>query len=60
MGKVQNGFGNGSAGAVSRSVDDIVITVKNAGDLEIPFGAPVFLAPGGAVPFNPESPQDFA
>ena len=59
MGKVQNGFGNGSAGAVSRSVDDIVITVKNAGDREIPFGAPVFLASGGAVPFNPESPQDF-
>ena len=59
MGKVLNSFGNGVAGAVSRSVDDIIISVKNAGETEIPFGAPVFLASGGAVPFNSASPQDF-
>ena len=59
MGKVQKGFGNGYPGAVSRSVDDIVISVKNAGSGDIPFGAPVFLASGGAVPFNTTTPQDF-
>ncbi len=59
MGKVLNSFGNGVIGAVSRSVDDIVISVKNAGETEIPFGAPVFLASGGAVPFNVADPQNF-
>ena len=59
MGKVQKGFGNGSPGAVSRSVDDIVISVKNAGNTDIPFGAPVFLGSGGAVPFNTANPQEF-
>ena len=59
MGKVLNSFGNGVAGAVSRSVDDIIISVKNAGETEIPFGAPVFLTSDGAVPFNTASPQDF-
>ena len=59
MGKVQKGFGNGRPGAISRSVDDIVITVKNAGSADIPFGAPVFLGSGGAVPFNTGTPQDF-
>ena len=59
MGKVLNSFGNGVAGAVSRSVDDIIISVKNAGGTEIPFGAPVFLTSDGAVPFNTASPQDF-
>ena len=59
MGKVQEAFGNGSAGAVTRSVDGIVISVRNASEGEIPFGDPVFMAGSGAVPFNPESPQDF-
>ena len=59
MGKVMSTFFNGNPGTISRSVDDIVISVKNAGDGEIPFGAPVFLAEGGAVPFNPSAPQDF-
>lgn len=59
MGKVIERFSNGVAGAISRSVDDIVISVKNAGETEIPFGAPVFLASGGAVAFNPADPQDF-
>ena len=59
MGKVLKGFGNGSPGAVSRSADRIVTALKNAGTDEIPFGAPVFLAPGGAAGFSTESPQDF-
>ena len=59
MGKVQKGFRNGSPGAVSRSVDDIVISVKNAGNTDIPFGAPVFMGSGGAVPFNTANPQEF-
>ena len=59
MGKVQNGFGNGTPGAITRSVDDIVISVKNASGGDIAFGAPVFLTENGAVPFSIESPQDF-
>ena len=46
MGKVQQTFLNGCPGAVSRSVDDIIISVKNAGETDIPFGAPVFLYAG--------------
>lgn len=60
MGKVQNIFGNGFAGAVSRSIDDIIISVKNAGEADIPFGSPVFLTNGGAVPFDIGDPQDFS
>ena len=59
MGKVQKGFGKGSPGAVSRSVDDIVISVKNAGNTDIPFGAPVFMGSGGAVSFSTANPQEF-
>ena len=44
MGKVLKLFGNGSPGAVSRSVDDVIISLKNASSEEIPFGAPVFLS----------------
>ena len=60
MGKVQKGFGNGSPGAVSRSVDEVVISVKNASEAEIPFGAPVFLSGSGAAPFSVSAPQDFS
>ena len=59
MGKVLKEYYNGCPGAVSRSVDEVVISVKNAGGTDVPFGAPVFLTSAGAVPFNPESPQDF-
>lgn len=59
MGKVQEAFGNGLPGAVSRSIDDIIISVRNASDTEIPFGTAVFMTANGAVPFNPASPQDF-
>ena len=59
MGKVQSTFLNGSPGAISRSVDDIVISLKNVGEVDIPFGAPVFLTTGGAIGFSTSSPQDF-
>lgn len=60
MGKVQPQFFNGSPGAVSRAVDDIIISVRNAGGTDIPFGAPVFMTNNGAAPFNTASPQDFS
>ena len=60
MGKVLNAFGYGYPGAVTRSVDDIVISVRNASETDIPFGAPVFMTENGAVPFDLESPQEFA
>ena len=59
MGKVQAYFGNGNAGAVSRSIDDIIISVRNAGSVDIPFGAPVFMTSDGAVPFDLTTPQEF-
>ena len=46
MGKVLSLFTNGFTGAVSRSIDNIVISVRNASGGEIPFGAPVFLKLG--------------
>ena len=46
MGKVLSQFQHGTPGAVSRAVDDIVISLKNGSEEEIPFGVPVFLMPG--------------
>ena len=60
MGKVQKLFDNGSPGAVTRSADEIVIAVRNAGEADIPFGAPVFMTADGAVPFDTATPQDFS
>jgi len=60
MGKVQKTFNNGWAGAVSRSIDDIIISIKNASAGDIPFGAPVFMTENGAVPFSTDTPQDFS
>ena len=60
MGKVLDAFGYGYPGTVTRSVDDIVISVRNASGVDIPFGAPVFMTENGAVPFDLESPQEFA
>ena len=59
MGKVQEHFSNGWPGAISRSLDDVVISVRNDSDGDIPFGAPVFLANQGAVPFDITDPQEF-
>ena len=46
MGKVLSRFSNGFTGAVSRSIDNVIISMRNASGGEIPFGAPVFLTPG--------------
>lgn len=59
MGKVQDAFGNGRPGVITRSVDDIVISIRNASEGDIPFGAPVFLSDYGAVPFDTAAPQEF-
>ena len=59
MGKVQNHFTPGAPGTVTRSVDDIIISIRNASDGDIPFGAPVFLDTDGAVPFDLGDPQSF-
>ena len=59
MGNVQKEFGNGRPGAVSRSVDNVILAMKNAGEYDIPFGAPIFMTPEGAVPFDIENPQEF-
>ena len=59
MGKVLQAFGNGFAGQVSRSKDDIIVSLKNTGGTDIPFGAPVFLYSGGAKAFDTSSPQAF-
>ena len=59
MGKVLQFFGNGQPGSVSRSKDDIIISIKNASDKDIVFGAPVFLGDDGAEPFSTANPQDF-
>ena len=60
MGKVQDVFTNGSPGAVTRSADEIIISVRNASEKDIPFGAPVFLTDGAAGPFDTDSPQEAA
>ena len=46
MGKVIKAFTNGWPGAVSRSVDNIIISMKNGSGADIPFGVPVFLVAG--------------
>ncbi len=46
MGKVLRKFINGYPGAVSRSNDNVIISMKNGTEGEIPFGAPVFLVAG--------------
>ena len=60
MGKVLSAFSNGVPGAVSRAVDDIVISLKNVGDGDVAFGAPVFMDDGGAKGFDLSAPQAFS
>jgi len=57
MGKVLSSFDIGWPGAISRSVDDIVVSLKNGGSAAIPFGAPVFLTADGegVVGYNPNA-----
>ena len=65
MGKVISDFDLGWPGAISRSVDDIVVSLKNNSETPIPFGAPVFLSSNGSgvEPFSSTSsggtPQSF-
>lgn len=47
MGKILSKFDHGWPGTISRAVDDIVVSLKNAGNADIPFGAPVFLTDDG-------------
>ena len=60
MGRVQQSFTNGAPGAVSRSIDDVIISVRNVSAEDIAFGAPVFLSNDGAEPFSTADPQDFS
>ena len=60
MGKVLESFGYGVAGTPTRSIDEIIISVRNASGGDIPFGAPVFMTENGAVPFDLTTPQEFA
>lgn len=56
MGKVIREFGRGFAGAVSRSVDDIVASYPNKEtETEIAFGAPVVLSGGGVKNWQSDS-----
>ena len=57
MGKVLSDFNIGWPGAISRSIDDIVISLPNAGSVAIPYGVPVFLAADGegVVLFDPDA-----
>ena len=57
MGKVLSTFPNGFPGAISRSVDNIVISMANGADADILFGAPLFFVPGqnACEPFSESS-----
>ena len=57
MGKVLKSFSNGYAGAIARSLDDVVLALANKSGEEIPFGAPVALSADktGIVPFDASS-----
>ena len=59
MGKVLSEFRRGWPGAVTRSKDDVIVSLMNADMNPIAFGAPVFLdaAAGGAVNFTPGETQ---
>lgn len=46
MPQVLQSFTNGFPGTVSRSIDHIILSLRNDSGAAIPFGAPVFLVPG--------------
>ena len=46
MGKVLKNYANGYPGAISRSIDDIVVSKRNASGANLPFGAAVFAVSG--------------
>ena len=55
MGKVLSNFLHGYAGAISRSLDDVVVAMPNKSEGTIAFGCPVALDEDriGIVPFDP-------
>ena len=57
MGKVLSNFLNGYAGAIARSLDDVVVTLANRSGAALPFGVPVGFSAdhGGIVRFDPAS-----
>ena len=46
MPQVLQSFTNGFPGTVSRSIDHIILSLRNDSGAVIPFGTPVFLVPG--------------
>ena len=54
MGKVLKNFTNGYAGAISRSLDDVVVALANKSNNPLAFGVPVALNgdKNGVVPFD--------
>ena len=46
MGKVLSTFQNGFPGAVSRSADNIIISLRNASGADVAFGSPLFAVSG--------------
>ena len=56
MGKVLSSFTNGWPGAVSRSIDNVIIAMKNGSEGNIPFGVPVFFISNenACMPFDPD------
>ena len=60
MAQVLSSFKNGFAGAVSRAVDSIIVSLANLSGSAIPFGAPLFLRSAGdsVIPYNSSVIQD--
>ncbi len=54
MGKVITSFMNGTAGAISRALDDVVVALANKSGAALAFGVPVALSTDktGVVPFE--------
>lgn len=60
MGKVLNTFTNGFPGTPSRTADEIIITMQNGGNKDIPAGAPIFQKTDGTCEaFDIDYPQPF-
>jgi len=62
MGKVLSNFTNGWPGTPSRSVDEIIMSMRNGSDGKIPFGAAVFFVAGqnACEPFDPDNASDYS
>ena len=62
MGKVLTNFTNGWPGTPSRSVDEIIMSMRNGSDGEIPFGSAVFFVAGqnACEPFDPDYASSYS